>query len=66
MAELTVATFFQKVGETTSGLVTGAVGVFTGLWESGVPGQVVCSLGFASIAIGLGCAFFRIRKRKRA
>lgn len=64
VAQLTVAGFFSKVAETTTGLLTGAVGVFTGLWESGVPGQVVCSLGFATMAIGLGCALFRIKKRR--
>ena len=46
VSSLTVPSFFSKVAETTTGLLTGAVGVFTGLWESGVPGQVVCSLGF--------------------
>ncbi len=64
VAQLTVASFFSKVAETTTGLLTGAVGVFTGLWESGVPGQVVCSLGFATMAIGLGCALFKIKKRR--
>lgn len=64
VSSLTVPSFFSKVAETTTGLLTGAVGVFTGLWESGVPGQVVCSLGFASMAIGLGCAIFKIRKRR--
>lgn len=61
----TVAAFFTAVGQTTTGLITSAVGVFTGLWESGVPGQVICSLGFASIAIGLGMTIFKIKKSKR-
>lgn len=66
MSEMTVANFFTAVGETTTGLITSAVNVFSGLWSSGVPGQVICSLGFSSMAIGLGCAIFKIRKRKRA
>ena len=64
VSSLTIPGFFSKVAETTTGLLTGAVGAFTGLWESGVPGQVVCSLGFASMAIGLGFGIFRIRRRR--
>ena len=64
VSNLTVPSFFAKVSETTTGLLTSAVGVFTGLWESGIPGQVACSLGFASMAIGLGFAIFRIRRRR--
>ena len=65
MSELTIASFFTKVGETVAGLLTGAVNVFTGLWESGVPGQVICTMGFASTVIALGCAIFKISKRSR-
>lgn len=65
MDSLTIASFFTKVGETTSGLITGAVNVFTGLWESGIPGQVICTLGFSSIVIGLGMSIFKIRKGRR-
>lgn len=65
MAEMTIASFFTKVGETVSGLLTGAANVFTGLWESGVPGQIICTMGFAGTVIGLGCAIFKIRKRRK-
>lgn len=65
MAELTIAGFFSSVGEIVTGLLSGAVNVFTGLWTSGVPGQIVCGMGFATTIIGLGCAIFHISKRKK-
>lgn len=65
MEGMTVTSFFTAVGETIAGLITSAVNVFTGLWSSGVPGQVVCSLGFASMAIGLGMTFFKMSKGKK-
>lgn len=62
----TIASFFEKIGETVTGMLTGAVSVFNGLWSSGAPGQLVCSIGFASMVIGIGFSIFRIKKgRKR-
>lgn len=65
MDSLTIASFFTTVGQTVQGMLSGAVNVFTGLWESGVPGQVVCTLGFAGTVIGLGFSIFRIRRGRR-
>ena len=62
MTEMTVASFFTAVGETVTGIITSGVNVFTGLWASGVPGQIICSLGFAGMAIGFGTAIFAIGK----
>lgn len=62
MGEMTVASFFSAVGETVTGLITSAVNVFTGLWSSGIAGQIICSLGFAGMAIGFGCGIFAIGK----
>lgn len=64
-ASLTIPSFFTTVGETVSGLVGGAVGVFTGLWNAGVPGQIACTLGLAGTVIGLGAAFFKISKSRK-
>lgn len=66
MDEMTVASFFTKVGETVTGLMTSAVNVFTGLWASGAPGQVMCSMGIASIVIGLGYGIFRIGRFRKS
>ena len=65
MAELTIAGFFSSIGEIVTGLLSGAVNVFTGLWTSGVPGQIVCGMGLASTSIGLGGAIFQRSKRKK-
>lgn len=61
----TIAKFFEAVGETVTGLISSAANVFSGLWTSGIPGQLICTLGFASMVIGFGCAIFRIRRGRR-
>lgn len=66
MGEMTVASYFTAVGDTVTGLITGSVNVFTALWASGAPGQVVCSLGIAGIVIGFGMSVFRIGKLRRS
>lgn len=66
MGEMTIASYFTAVGETVTGLITGAVNVFTALWASGAPGQVICSLGIAGIVIGFGTGIFRIGKLRRS
>ena len=60
----TIAAMFTSIGETVTGLITSAANVYTGLWESGVPGQLVCTLGFAGMAIGFGFKIFRIRRAR--
>lgn len=65
IAELTIPSFFTTVGQTVAGLVSGAVGVFTGLWEAGVPGQIACTLGLGGMVIGIGCSIFKISKGKK-
>lgn len=62
MGEMTVASFFTSIGETVTGLITSGANVFSALWATGVPGQVVCSLGFASMAIGFGMGIYAIGK----
>ena len=65
VSELTIPGFFQTVGQTVAGLITGAVGVFTGLWESGVPGQIACTLGIGVMVLGIGAGIFKISKGKK-
>ncbi len=62
----TIADFFTAAGQTVTGLISGAANVFNGLWSSGAPGQLACTMGLASTIIGLGFVIFKIRGRKRA
>lgn len=61
----TVTAYFTAVGETITGMLTSAVNVFTGLWTSGIPGQVICTMGIGGTLIGLGLSLFRIRRGRR-
>lgn len=60
-----IAGLFTAIGETVTGMISSAANVFTGLWTSGTPGQLICSLGFASMIIGFGCGIFKIRRGRR-
>ena len=61
----TVAAYFTAVGETITGMLVAAVNVFNGLWTSGIPGQVICTMGIGGTLIGLGLALFRIKGGRR-
>ncbi len=62
----TVAAYFTAVGETVTGLIGSGVKVFSQIWESGAPGQVICTMGIASACIGIGMSIFHIRKGRKA
>ena len=61
----TVTAYFTAVGETITGMLNAAVSVFNGLWTSGVPGQVICTMGIGGTLIGLGLTLFRIKGGRR-
>lgn len=61
----TVAAYFTAVGDTVTGLIGSGVKVFEQIWTSGAPGQVICTMGIASVCIGFGCMIFHIKKGRR-
>lgn len=63
METLTVATFFETVSGTVTGLVTSA-GSFVGtLYSTNVIGAIIVTLGMATLVIGLGRSIF-LRKHR--
>lgn len=61
----TVAAYFSTVGETITGMLGAAVNVFSSLWTSGIPGQVICTMGIGGTLIGLGLTLFRVKAGRR-
>ena len=61
----TVAAYFTAVGDTVTGLIGSGVKVFTQIWTSGAPGQVICSMGIATVCNVFGCSIFHIAKRRK-
>ena len=61
----TIAAFFESAGQTVTGLIGSGVKVFEQIWTSGAPGQVMCTMGIASVCISFGCMIFHIKKGRR-
>lgn len=59
---ITPANIFTQAGETMTGIVGMSTNFFTSLWENPM-GQIICTLGIVSGAIGLCRALFLRRKR---